>query len=126
MQALTSEWVTKAEGDFVTARRELRARVLPNYDAACFHAAQCAEKYFKARLQEANIAFPRTHDIAALLALTLAVEPTWSTMMADARLLSVLSVDVRYPGITADKQLARDAFNASSQVRQAVRQSLNI
>ena len=59
MQALTSEWVTKAEGDFVTARRELRARVLPNYDAACFHAAQCAEKYFKARLQEANIAFPQ-------------------------------------------------------------------
>ena len=126
MQALTSEWVTKAEGDFVTSQRELRARVLPNYDAVCFHAAQCAEKYLKARLQEANIVFPRTYDIAALLALTLTVEPAWSTLMADARLLSALSVDVRYPGTTADKQLARDTFKASSRVRQAVRQSLHI
>lgn len=114
MQELTAEWVTKAEGDFVTARRELRVRILPNYDAVCFHSAQCAEKYLKARLQEANVVFPRTHDIAALLALLLLEEPTWSTMMADARLLSALSVNVRYPGTSSDKQLARDAFKASS------------
>ncbi len=38
MQLLTAEWVNKAEGDFVTATREHRARRAPNYDAACFHA----------------------------------------------------------------------------------------
>ncbi len=44
MNPLTSEWVEKAEGDLVTAQRELRARNKPNYDAACFHAQQAAEK----------------------------------------------------------------------------------
>ncbi len=43
MQPLTLEWVAKAEGDFSTAGRELRARKAPNYDAACFHAQQCFE-----------------------------------------------------------------------------------
>jgi len=50
MKQLTLEWVKKAEGDYVTAQRELRARKSPNYDASCFHAQQCAEKYLKARL----------------------------------------------------------------------------
>ncbi len=41
MQPLTQEWIEKAEGDFATASREVRARLLPNYDAVCFHAQQC-------------------------------------------------------------------------------------
>jgi HEPN domain-containing protein len=52
MNELTAEWVDKAEGDFDTARRELRVRHRPNYDAVCFHAQQTAEKYLKAFLQE--------------------------------------------------------------------------
>jgi len=44
MNELTAEWIAKAEGDWTTARRELRARRSPNYDAACFHAQQAAEK----------------------------------------------------------------------------------
>src|SRR2546421_5742031 len=40
------------EGDFATAQRELGAIQDPNYDAVCFHAQQCAEKYLKAFLQE--------------------------------------------------------------------------
>jgi HEPN domain-containing protein len=43
MKPLTQEWVKKAEGDFATAERELRARKNPNYDAVCFHAQQCVE-----------------------------------------------------------------------------------
>mgnify|MGYP001806146018 FL=1 len=50
MNPLTVEWVDKAEGDFTTALRELRGRKSPNYDAACFHAQPCVEKYLKARL----------------------------------------------------------------------------
>ena len=52
MTPLTREWVAKAEGDYATARREARARRQPNFDAVCFHAQQCAEKYVKALLQE--------------------------------------------------------------------------
>jgi len=57
MKPLTCEWVAKAEGDFATASREIRVRKSPNYDAVCFHAQQCAEKYIKALLQEDEVPF---------------------------------------------------------------------
>lgn len=51
MKPVTKDWIEKAEGDFATAQREMRARKNPNYDAACFHAqqgmAQQALKYCK-------------------------------------------------------------------------------
>ena len=71
MKPITLEWIAKAEGDWNSAQREYRARQRPNYDAACFHAQQCAEKYLKARLEEAVIAFGRTHDLISLLTLVL-------------------------------------------------------
>jgi HEPN domain-containing protein len=57
MNDLVREWVEKAEGDFHSAERELRARKAPNYDAACFHPQQCAEKYLKAFLVHRRISF---------------------------------------------------------------------
>jgi HEPN domain-containing protein len=59
MNGLVTEWVQKAQGDFNVARRELRVRRLPNYDACCFHAQQCAEKYLKAFLVSQEIDPPR-------------------------------------------------------------------
>jgi HEPN domain-containing protein len=92
MNPLTAEWVDKAEGDFATTQREVRARKAPNYDAACFHAQQCAEKYLKARLQEASIPIPNTHDLVALLNLLLPVEPSWVALTSDLRALTVFAV----------------------------------
>ena len=57
MKPITQEWVDKAEGDFATAQRESQAKKNLNYDAVCFHSQQCAEKYLKECLQEANIFF---------------------------------------------------------------------
>ena len=61
MKPATVEWVSKAEGDFATAGREIKARKMPNYDAVCFHAQQCAEKYLKAILQENDVPIPKIH-----------------------------------------------------------------
>src|SRR5882762_6573554 len=88
MKPITSEWIAKAEGDFATAQRELGATDHPNYDAVCFHTQQCAEKYLKAFLQEASIAFPRRHDLADLLALALPIEPAWTSLTTDLNALS--------------------------------------
>ncbi len=66
MHAMTVEWVDKAEGDCISSRREVRAFFKPNYDSACFHAHQCAEKYLKAFLQEHHVVFPKTHDLIVL------------------------------------------------------------
>jgi HEPN domain-containing protein len=103
MKPITSEWVDKAEGDWHSAGRELRARTHPNYDAACFHAQQCAEKYLKARLQEAGVIFARTHNLIALWSLALAVEPGWGHLQPHVALLTSYAVDVRYPGASASR-----------------------
>ncbi|MBN1670315.1 MAG: HEPN domain-containing protein [Kiritimatiellae bacterium] len=69
MNEVIREWVEKAEGDYFSAFREYRARKRPNYNAACFFAQQCAEKYLKAILQSRGIAFAKTHDLVVLLGL---------------------------------------------------------
>jgi len=126
MLPLTVEWITKAEGDWISALRELRARKAPNYDAACFHAEQCAEKYLKARLQDAGIAFTKTHDLVVLLDLILPVEPSWSSMRSDLRTLTIAAVDYRYPGAAATKAIARQAVKVCRDVRQRVRVRLGL
>lgn len=126
MNPLTLEWVEKAEGDFITAQRELRARKYPNYDAACFHAQQCAEKYLKARLQEAGVFFGKTHDLTTLLDLLTPVEPLWEALRPRLRTLSAYAVEFRYPGDSADKELAREAVAISREARRIVRQSLGL
>ena len=126
MNPLTIEWIDKAEGDFTTALRELRARKSPNYDAACFHAQQCAEKYLKARLQEAVIAFSRTHNLTVLLDLLLPVEPGWDKLRTKLLALTAFSVAYRYPGASADKDTAREALNFCREVREQVRLSLGL
>jgi HEPN domain-containing protein len=89
MKVVTQDWVDKAEGDWASLGRETRTRKAPNYDAACFHAQQCAEKYFKARLVEAGTAFPRTHDLSELLRLAMPTEPAWIVLQNSADVFSL-------------------------------------
>jgi HEPN domain-containing protein len=126
MLPLTAEWVEKAEGDFTTSLRELRARKSPNYDSACFHAQQCAEKYLKGLLQQEGIAFPRTHSLVILLDLILPLQPSWSTLRGDLNTLTASAVEVRYPGETADKADAKDAVRICRDVRDRTRKSLGL
>jgi HEPN domain-containing protein len=126
MKPLVREWVAKAEADFASANRELRARKTPNYDAACFHAQQCAEKYLKARLQDAGIRFSKTHDLAVLVELLRPVEPEWELMRPGLRQLSSCAVETCYPGRSADKEEAREAVGLAKQVRIVAQGSLGM
>jgi HEPN domain-containing protein len=84
------------------------------------------EKYLKARLQEAAIPIPYTHDLVTLLNLLVALEPTWTTHTSDARALTVFAVAYRYPGAAADAMIAHDALIRCRQIRKAVRTSLGL
>ena len=126
MKPLTREWIGKAEGDLATVRREVQARKAPNYDAACFHAQQCIEKYLKARLQEEESPFGRTHDLAALLNLLLPVEPSWEPLRPHLRALTAFAVSVRYPGESADQAMAREALALCRDLRRHIRLSLGL
>jgi HEPN domain-containing protein len=121
MNALVAEWVQKAEGDFNTALRELRARRAPNYDASCFHAQQCAEKYLKGFLVSQDIEPPRTHNLVALLKLCVSRDGSFELIRPALELLNIFAVDVRYPGEFSTREEARDAVNAARQVQEFAR-----
>jgi len=126
MLPITQEWVDKAEGDWGSAGRDYRARKSPNFDGACYHAQQCAEKYLKARLQEALVVFPRTHDLEGLLDLVLPVEPNWQALRPTCQRLTSYAVVYHYPGRTATRAEAGQAINLCRVVREAARRSLGL
>src|SRR5437016_333842 len=126
MKPTTREWISKAEGDWNAANLLFRARKSPNYDAACFHAQQCAEKYLKARLQEASIAVTRTHDLGLLLGHVLTIEPLWTFLAPDANALTDYAVKFRYPGEAADRDEAKAAYRKCRTIRSEVRSSLGL
>ena len=124
MNPLTIEWVEKAEGDILTARREYRTRKAPNYDAVCFHAQQAAEKYLKAILQEYGIIIPRIHSLAELIAMLAKSDASFLTLQVDLNIMEGYAVQFRYPGLSADKTEAKLALRASEQVRLYIRKRL--
>lgn len=121
-----AEWVAKAEGDFLTAGRELRARKSPNYDAVCFHAQQCAEKYLKAVLQQYNKPIPKIHNLLELMLLCEEIDDSFEILRADLVVMERFSVHTRYPGETAEKEDAKSAYAAAGTVRKFVREKLDL
>ena len=80
MKSSTLEWVEKAEEDWDVALLTLSSRPTKAYNAICFHAQQCAEKYLKGQLQEEGVAFHKTHDLISLLDLLLPSHPLWRSL----------------------------------------------
>lgn len=107
MKSLTEEWIKKAEEDYTVAKREWEAN--PVYNAVCFHAQQCVERYMKAVLQENDIAFQKIHDLEVLLEKCSSFIPELRKLQDDLRSLTVYAVEVRYPGFEA---LSEDAEKA--------------
>ena len=126
MKSMTDEWIAKAEADFATMERECKAMEKPNYDGICFHAQQCAEKYLKARLCEADISFSKIHDLVALLEQSLAVEPLWESFRRDLAYLSDFAVSFRYPGESAGKESALDARHRCRRFRSTARKTFGL
>ena len=126
MKPLTREWVEKAENDFKVATQILRRHkdVVP--DAACFHCQQCVKKYLKARLVEAGLSFPKTHDLFLLLNLAGGVQPLWLAFSSAAKAIANYAVDSRYPGHSATLREARTALKHCRIIRAAARCSLGL
>jgi len=126
MNGTVKEWISKAEGDYTTAVRELRATQSPNYDAACFHAEQCAEKLMKALLIHLGVTPPRTHDLSTLDRLLAPVCQGWSWPAEELRFLTRAAVDFRYPGGSADESEASQSLDIATRMRATLRSLLGI
>ena len=126
MKALTVEWVEKAEGDWNAANQLNRARKDPNYDGVCFHCQQSAEKYLKARLEEAGINFPKTQHLTKLLRLAATVEPQWNALHLSVAALNPYAFRYCYPGLNATKANASAALKDCKEVRRLVRTAFGL
>src|SRR6266404_4348694 len=98
------EWWKKAEGDYLTMRRE--STPPPNFDAVCFHAQQCVEKLLKAYLIFRSIHVPYTHNLIVLLDLIQPPDPRISELWEDLKRLSDYGVSIRYPNEFASEREA--------------------
>src|SRR3972149_10658861 len=114
MKPATVEWVAKAEGDFLTSGRELRARKSPNYDAVCFHSQQCAEKYLKAILQDNDKHIPKIHNLIELMLLCEEIDGSFEMLRADLVTMERYAVRGRYPGEVAEKMEDRKSTRLNS------------
>ena len=119
------EWVNRAEEDYQLARLSLQ-RKLPLTYGATFHAQQCAEKYIKALLILRLIAFPRTHDLAALYTLCQQNGIILSISEDNLEKLSAFAVEVRYPGAQPTIDEAKEALEIAKSVRRFARKSLGL
>lgn len=88
------EWMKYAQADLTVARIPLPEGAFPQQ--FCFFAQQAAEKAIKAVLIHCGIEFPRTHNIAALVALLPARFPRTPELEA-ATILTAHATFLRYP-----------------------------
>jgi|ERR1035437_2205613 HEPN domain-containing protein len=126
MKASTRDWIAKAEEDFAPAIALSRLRKKPLWSPVCFHAQQGAEKYLKARLNEASIQFYKTHDLEQLLNQVLTVEPLWAAFRPALKRLTDSAILPRYPGNFFTKFEVRFALKTCRAFRKEVRHSFGL
>lgn len=104
------EWITLARADLVSAENIFRLELDPTYTIVCFHAQQCIEKLIKATLVYHNVDFPRTHDLAELMALLKPHLDLFKVLPLPEQ-LTPYAVTTRYPG--AWSEITREEVEAA-------------
>jgi HEPN domain-containing protein len=125
MNALLAEWISKAEGDYAVARREMEVDG-GNHDAVCFHSQQMAEKYLKAFLFKHRVDFPKIHNLIELLELCLTIDESFEEKREFLDRLEDYAVLYRYPGASADQSDAKIAFRDAENIRTIMRTKLEL
>jgi HEPN domain-containing protein len=126
MKLSTREWVSKAEEDFLAATALILRRKRPLWNVVCFHVQQTVEKYLKARLEEAGLSIPKSHDLLHLPNLVVAVEPLWSSYHSAFSVLTSYAVQTRYPGGSVTKRDAQHGMRLCRQFRKEARQTMGL
>jgi len=91
------QWLIKSQRDLGAARLLLRSE--ESYlDIAVYHCQQASEKAIKGYLTYQDILFQKTHNLVALLALCIPLEPSFGEWRTMATTLTPYATDFRYPG----------------------------
>lgn len=125
MNKILAEWMSKAEGDYAVASREMEASG-GSCDAVCFHSQQMAEKYLKAFLFNNKVDFPKVHNLIELLELCLVIDSSFEACRDFLDRLENYAVLYRYPGASADQGDAEIAFSDAEKIRTFMRSKFDI
>ncbi len=125
MKPETLEWIKKAEGDYQVAKKEFRSDK-PVFDAVCFHAQQCIEKYLKAWFSENHRQFPRTHDLIVLFELGRDKLTELVIHRSSLAFLTTFAIAFRYPGDEALIEDAQEALEKMESIRLLLRWRLGV
>lgn len=120
------QWLKKAENDVITARQTLALEDGPT-DTPCFHAQQAVEKSLKALLTVNGIVFPYTHDVIALLDMSIDLMTELACFREVCAELSAYGVDVRYPGDFVDppREDAHSALKVAENITSLVKNKVD-
>ena len=80
----------------------------------------------KARLILAEINFPKTHDLVALLSLVQKVEPLWLPWKEHLSKLTHYAVTIRYPGESIERADAAEILKIAKRLRIEIRLSFGL
>ncbi len=122
----TEEWIRKAEDNYLSALTLARRRNRPVPDVVCNQCQQCAEKYLKALLVRHRLDFPKVHDLVQLEELVAQVEPDVRLIHGHLASLNPYGIDIRYPGLEATAEEAREAIQAVKEIRKFARSKLGL
>jgi HEPN domain-containing protein len=114
-------WLAKAEHDLLNIENNLKASAIP-WDTVCFHAQQAAEKLLKAFLVFHAQPAILTHDLVALLAICVQINPSLAVRQQDCQKLSYYAVAARYPSDLYEptETDARQMIEAAQRIRSDV------
>ncbi|MDK9699983.1 MAG: HEPN domain-containing protein [bacterium] len=113
-------WLSKADGDYNTAKRELAVIENPNYDSVFFHSQQCVEKLFKALLIHNSQTPPKIHDLLELYRIMIEFYPDIRINEHRLTRLSLGAVNYRYPYEEANEDDATEAFETCRSIREII------
>ena len=104
------QWLVKSQRDLGSARLLIKGRYL---DTAVYHCQQAVEKAIKAYLTYHDVSFEKTHNLVALLAFCVPLEPSFEQWRETAEILTPYATEFRYPGDVLEPELseAREALN---------------
>jgi HEPN domain-containing protein len=114
---LARSWLIKSHRDLLSAH-ELATATVSLLDSAAYHCQQAAEKAIKGYLLFNDIRFERTHDIVLLVNQASDVDVSFLSHLENARLLTPLAVEFRYPGefLEPDLDEFQDAYKAAREI----------
>lgn len=123
MTSLESEWIQKAYNDLGSAKLILDSQS-HYYDQVCFLAQQSIEKLLKAYLVKNKNDITKTHDLVKLTTDCSKFNSGFLNWKNAALSLTAYAVDFRYPGETATKEEAYEAYKLAGDFSKFILEAL--